>query len=216
MSEQGVIIRKFRSRDREAVRGIIHDTAFMGESGEAFFEGKKILSDALTLYFTDYEPQSCFVSEVNGEVVGCLIGTKDKIASEKTIKDKISLGLLREALASGALFKRKNIIFLFSCLSAMLSGEFRAPELNRAYPATFHINVKNGFRGLGMGSGLLSAYLDYLKTERVLGVHLATMSDAAARFFSKQGFSLLHKGRRSYFRHILHRDVPLYIYGKRL
>ncbi|MDD5725445.1 MAG: hypothetical protein PHX28_04815, partial [Candidatus Omnitrophica bacterium] len=64
--------------------------------------------------------------------------------------------------------------------------------------------------------GLVSAYLDYLRSHHVSGVHLATMSDQAAGFFSAQGFRLLYKGKRSYFKHILHRDVPLYIFGKSL
>jgi hypothetical protein len=42
------------------------------------------------------------------------------------------------------------------------------------------------------------------------------MSDRAAGFFLAAGFRQLYKGKRSYFRHVLHRDVPLYIFGKRL
>jgi len=42
------------------------------------------------------------------------------------------------------------------------------------------------------------------------------MSDRAANFFLSVGFTQLYKGRRSYFRNILHRDVPLYIFGKLL
>ncbi len=216
MPEYSAIIRKFNAGDREAVRGITYSNAFMGETAGEFFEGEKIISDALTLYFTDYEPQSCFVAEIKGEVTACLIGAKDKIYSEKVIKDKISPCLFREALVSGVFLKKKNIIFFLNFFSGMIKGELKIPDLVKAYPATFHINVKKGFRGLKMGSGLINAYLNYLKGERIPGVHLATMSDEAAQFFLKLGFCLLHKGKRSYFRHILHRDVPLYIYGKKL
>jgi hypothetical protein len=63
---------------------------------------------------------------------------------------------------------------------------------------------------------LVASYLDELKAGEIPGVHLATLSDEAGSFFSKQGFSLLYQSHRSYFRHILHRDTPVYIYGKKL
>ena len=43
-----------------------------------------------------------------------------------------------------------------------------------------------------------------------------TMADAGADFFFKYGFKLLYKGKRSYFKHILHKDVPLYVFGKKI
>lgn len=216
MPAGSIVIRKFEAKDRQALRSITYDNAFMGEPAAIFFDGEKILSDALTLYFTDYEPESCFVAQVNAEVVGCLLGAKNKIASQELISRKIGPALLREALLSGVFLRKKNIIFLFSCLSGMLRGEFKMPDFNPEYPATLHINIRKEFRGLGIGSGLIAAYLRYLKDEGVVGVHLATMSEGAARFFAKQGFQLLHEGRRSYFRHILHKDILLYIYGKKL
>jgi len=216
MPPHNPIIRKFKSSDREAVRSITYNAAFLGEPAAAFFDGEEIVSDALTLYFTDYEPQSYFVAEVEGGVVGCLAGTKNKNMSEKVSRNKIWPYLLRKALLSGAFFKKKNLAFIFNSLSSIFRGEHKIPDFTAEYPATLHINIKDGFRGKDIGSMLMDAYLDYLKEEGIPGVHLATMSDRAANFFSKQGFVLLYKGTRSYFRHILHRDVPLYIYGKKL
>lgn len=217
MPEQSnVEIRKFRTQDRDAVRNIAYVTAFMGEPASVFCEGRDIVSDALTLYFTDYEPQSCFVAQDKGKVIGCLIGAKDKISSEKVFSDKIAPRLFRKILASGALLKKKNIVFILRLLCSIIKGEFRMPDVVSEYPATFHINIEQDFRGQDIGSRLITAYLDYLKQERVTGVHLATMSSGAAEFFSRQGFHLLYSGKRSYFRHILHKDVPLYIYGKKI
>lgn len=212
----GVSIRKFEARDRAALRKIAHDTALMGEPASLFFEGEKIFTDALTLYFTDYEPESCLVAEKDGEVVGYLVGTKDRDSSEKIISQKITLPLFIEALKSGVFLKKKNVIFIFNALASMAKGEFNAPHFNTQYPAELHINIKKGFRGLNAGSMLITAFLDYLRRQKVIGVHLATMSKEGADFFEKNGFELLCAGKRSYFRHILKRDVPLYIYGKKL
>ena len=70
-------IRKFQSGDREAVRRICCATALLGNPSSIFFDGDEIFADAITLYFTDYEPESCFVAEHQGEVVVYLIGAKD-------------------------------------------------------------------------------------------------------------------------------------------
>jgi hypothetical protein len=216
IQEARIIIRKFKAEDREAVRQIVYDTALMGESAGLFFDGQEVISDAFSLYFTDYEPGSCFVAQINGQVIGYLIGARKKIVSEEILRNKIALPLFFKALKSGILLNAKNLIFIFSCLMDLLKNGLKTPDFNQEYPATLHINIKSGFRGQNIGSGLISAYLGYLKTEGVPGVHLATMSEQAAKFFLLQGFKIIYKGKRSYFRHILHRDVPLYIFGKLL
>lgn len=214
--EFSVNIRKFESRDRDQVRSISHDTAFMGQPAALFFEGREIICDALNSYFTDYEPESCFVAEVNSIVIGYLIGAINKVTAEKVFKDRVMLRLFLKALKSGVFFKKKNIVFIFSCLKALFKGGLFTPDFAKEYPATFHINIRKEFRGQNIGTALINAYLSYLKQRMVPGVHLATISQAGASFFSKQSFQLLYEGKRSYFKHLLHKDVPLYIYGKKL
>lgn len=209
-------IRKFQVKDKAAVRQIVYDTALMGESAGLFFQGQEVISDAFSLYFTDYEPGSCWVAEVNDQIVGYLIGAKNKIAAEEIFNGQLALPLLLKALKSGIFLRMKNLTFIFSCLIDLVKNGMHTPDFNPDYPATFHLNIKAGFRGQDIGAQLIQAYLDYLKIEGVPGVHLATMSRRAANFFLAQGFKQLYQGKRSYFRHILHRDVPLYIFGKRL
>ena len=211
-----VKIRKFEAKDRVMVRQIVHDTALMGESAALFFQGQEVISDAFSLYFTDYEPGACFVAEINDSIVGYLIGTKNKISAEAIFNRRLALPLFLKALKSGIFLNLKNLKFISSCLIDLLKNGIKTPDFNKVYPATFHLNIKDDFRGQDIGAGLINAYLDYLKVEGVPGVHLATMSERAANFFLSQGFEQLYKGKRSYFRQILHRDVPLYIFGKLL
>jgi len=209
-------IRKFNPVDRKSVRQISHDTALMGEPATLFFLGPEVISDALSLYFTDYEPGSCFVAEVNGQVVGYLMGATKKITAERIFNKKIALPLFFKALKSGIFLKLKNLFFIFSCLLDLLKNGIKTPNFSKKYPATLHINIREGFRGENIGVQLIEAYFCYLKMKGVAGVHLATMSDKAANFFFLQGFKLLYKGKRSYFEHTLHKEVPLYIFGKLL
>ncbi len=209
-------IRKFNSLDRQAVREISWETAFMGESADVFFSGKEILADFLTVYFTDYEPDSCFVAVAGPQVVGYLIGSRDSRNMEKVFERSIFWGLLVKFIFSWALFKRKNLRLTLSSASSFLKGEFNMSEIGPGYPAVMHINLRKGFRGQGAGARLIRAFEEHLKNAGVTGMHLATMSESAGGFFRKQGFSLLSQYRRSYFRHILGKDITVYIYGKKL
>ena len=211
-----VTIRKFLHRDRKDVRRICCETALMGEPSSIFFDDDEIFADALTLYFTDYEPESSFVAEDNHKVVGYLLGAKDVKIAHKVFTNNIVLPLFFKSLFRGTFFKKKNIFFFLHVLMSLMKGEFKAPDFSRDYSATLHINIDEYFRGQGIGSKLINNYLKYLRGQCITGVHLATMSDKSSDFFVKQGFNLLFQSKRSYFRYILHKATPIYIYGRKL
>lgn len=211
-----IIIRKYKAADRSSVRDIAWETAFIGEPADIFFSGKEILADFLTLYFTDYEPESCFVAENKTRIVGYLIGAKNTTLLYRVFLGKILPRLLYSFVFQAAIFRKKNLIFIFHFLCSFSKFEFRIVDLSADYPATMHINIKYGFRHLGIGSQLVSIFFDYLKREKVPGVYLATLSQKAAAFFMSHGFNLLYSYRRSYFKYILGRDLVCYIYGKKL
>jgi GNAT superfamily N-acetyltransferase len=209
-------IRQFELRDQQSVRTIACDTAFIGKPCEAFFQSREILADFLTLYFTQYEPESCFIAEVNGQVVGHILGARDTKIIAKIFIKKILPLLLFKFLFSGALLNNQNLKILFYLFLSFLRGEFKAPSFYKDYPATLHINLKQGFRKAGIGSKLIATYLDYLNKQEVRGVYLATISEEAKIFFEKNEFNLIFKAQRSYFRHILNKDITCYIYAKKL
>ncbi|MBM3254252.1 MAG: GNAT family N-acetyltransferase [Candidatus Omnitrophica bacterium] len=211
-----IAIRQYKKEDRGYVRDIAYQTAFLGEPASVFFDDKEILADFLTLYFTDYEPESCFVAENNARVVGYLIGARDANLLKNIFQFKIAPSLLFKTVIKGTLIKKKNLIFFFNSLVSFLRGEFLVPDFYKIYPALLHINIKKDFRNKGIGSELIRTYLRYLLNKKISGVHLATISDTAGIFFIKQGFNLLYKNRRTHFRYILNKDIQIYAYGKRL
>ncbi len=208
------IIRKYRTEDRRSVRDIAFDTALMGDSGLAYFDDKEVLSDLLTLYFTDHEPGSSFVAEDKGDVIGYIIGAKDTKIFSKVFIFKIFPRLLAKMVFRSTLFRPKNAIFLFHALLSFFRGEFKMPDLYEFYPATLHINIKKGYRGTKIGAGLIASYTGYLAREGIRGVHLVTMSDEAASFFTAEGFRNLYHSKRTYLKYILHKETPIYIFGK--
>ena len=211
-----IVVRPFRFLDREAIRQISCDTALRGEPGTAFFADREILADALTRYFTDFEPESCFVAEEEGQIAGYIMGATNSRRMEKIFPWKIIVPLLGKALYRGTFLHLKNLQFLGSCLAGILRGEMRQPRFDQQFPSILHINLRKDFRGHGLGGKLISAFLAYLRDRKSPGVHLSTMSPQAGRFFEANGFQKLFVGKRSYFRPIIGSDVPILIYGKYL
>lgn len=207
-------INSYQKKYREEIRQIAWDTALMGDSASKFFSDKEILTDFLTAYFTDFESESCFIAQFDSEVVGYLIGAKDEKRIVSIFRRKLFLKICIKALIKGVFFNFKNWRFFTNCFISLLKGEFRDKIFYDDYPAVLHINLNDKYRHLGIGTKLITAYLDYLKKMNIKGVHLATMSDKALEFFKKNGFELKYQTKRSYLRYILKKDVNVYILAK--
>src|SRR6201994_3441441 len=72
----GYIIRSSRTSDREAVRRLCCQTGFLGEPIDPVYEDRELFADFLTTYYTDHEPESCFVLEMEGQICGYLLGCR--------------------------------------------------------------------------------------------------------------------------------------------
>lgn len=210
------MIRPYQKEDRQAVRTISCDVAFGGDPAEKFFEGRDILADFLTRYFTDYESDVCFVAHVQGEVIGYLLGTQNAVHSRRVLITKILPLALMKGMVKGILFKRKNFRFLFHWFYSIVTGEFSLPDVSREYPALLHINLKQGFRGQNIGSRLIAQYADSLRRRGISGVHLTTESDSAAQFFEKNGFQLLYKRNSTCLKYLTKQNFTYYCYGKKI
>jgi hypothetical protein len=210
------LIRPFEPRDRGAVRAISLATAMIGEPASRFLDGEEVLADLLTRYHTDFEPGSSFVAEKDGRVVGYLIGALDTRQADRITFTRIIWPVFFKVLFSGFFFRKKNWALIFQVVPFALSSGYVMPDFSKEYPATLHINILDGYRAFGMGAALMGTYLRYLSENKVLGVRMATMSEKAGRFFAQHGFAVLFQGERPYFRHLIGKNVPLLVYGKRL
>ena len=214
--EESASIRKFILLDREALRRISCETAFAGAPREKIFSDDEILADALTVYFTDHEPESCFVAVADNKVVGYISGAKDALAMERVFARRILPALLLKAFRRGVFFNRYNLRLFWYCLGSMFKGEFRAPGFSGEFPAILHINLDKNFQRQAIGSKLIERFLEYLREEGVPGVHFGTLSEGAGVFFKKTGFNLLFQSKRSYLRPYIGRDLGFYVFGKKL
>ena len=68
-------VRPYQPGDRQAIRTICADTGFLGKPIDPVFEDRELFADYLTSYYTDAEPESIFVTEIEGEVKGYMMGS---------------------------------------------------------------------------------------------------------------------------------------------
>ena len=64
---QPFLIRGYRRSDREAVRKLCCDTGFLGHPIDPVYEDRELFADFLTTYYTDHEPESCFLLEATAK-----------------------------------------------------------------------------------------------------------------------------------------------------
>lgn len=216
MKKEDIEIRKFLNSDRGAIRRITFDTAFLGEPASIFFDDEEIFCDCLSLYYTDYEPESCFVAAWKEMAIGYIFGAKSIRKMSRIFSVKVAPRLGKKAIDRGTIHSGKIQEFLMHCSASFLKGEFFAPSYAGDYPATFHINIDQDYRGLKIGSDLLDHFLGYLRANDVTGVQCSTMSEKAKRFNARKGFQVLFKGERSFWKHYAGASLPYYVLGMKL
>lgn len=180
-------IRTYRDPDEKNIRDIATSTA------KGFPRSNlQVVADLLTGYYLNYEPEHFLVSEVEGRVVGYLSGCFNTSRSRWIKATRVIPRAVLKALFRGEV-GHPQIRYLGSFIYVTLRGgtSSSAPS---GYPAHFHINVKDGWRGEGIGTKLAKRFLSTLKEAGIGGVHVRVRQDKgkAGGFFRSLGFSRDH------------------------
>ncbi len=150
------IIRSYTPADRPAVRKIYG----MDEFARPRLQQKyplygEYLADEMS-YYPDYEPETLFVAEVAGQVVGALLGAVDSGRFEQVYRQRIRRLLLRRGMSGAYGWP--------GWLPAVLRTEWagrhiQAPKVDRQrYPAHLHIGILPDWRRQGLGRELMKRY----------------------------------------------------------
>jgi GNAT superfamily N-acetyltransferase len=215
MEVVNIQIRNYRKEDRKTIRVIGLQSSILGEQRKTVFDDE-ILADMLTVYFTDYEPQSCFVAEGDNQVIGYVLGTRDVRKMRNVMKHTIFPGLAKKVFLSGQFLQRNNLLIIRNMMYSYFKGEFKVPDFTLEYPATLHVNIASGYRGKNTGSLLVNHFLEFLKREGVSGIHFGVLSESAKRFFLKLNFEVLFEGKYSFLQYLSGETLPHYVMGKHL
>jgi hypothetical protein len=190
-SQKAFSIRSYRKADRDAVRRLCCQTGFLGEPIDPVYEDRQLFADFLTAYYTDWEPESSFVLEVQGEIRGYLLG------SRKPLRNQLysfwqNLSLFLKALTRYFRYKGRSRRFIRWTL---VHGWREVPAAPRRVPH-FHINLLPDARRMSTTRALMSAYLSYLYRcgeKRVYGQIVTFESRRGEKMFERYGFKVLNR-----------------------
>lgn len=197
--------------------GIAGDTAFFGRPVEALLEDRVLFFDAYFAYYTDEEPEHCWVASMEGRVVGFLLGCVEVRGQKSGWVSRVLPGLVAGLWSRRYRLGERTLRYVLHLARGWLSGEFASVDLEQ-YPSDLHINVDEAWRGRGIGRGLMEAYIRQLRELGVPGVHLQTTSlnVAAIGLYARMGFHLLATRATRIWEHVVDKPVDSLWYGLRL
>lgn len=171
-----VNIREAKQDDIDRVKYICIQTA--DEKAKTDKSTGEIIANTYSTYYIREEPETCFVLEDDGLVVGYIICSAN-------VKN------FRKNFRKTDLKKIKKI----NRISAIESWFIPLPYMifKRIYPAHLHINLLEDYQGKGYGTELMNALLFKLKGMGVKGVMLLAAADnkGAVEFYKKHKFKIL-------------------------
>ncbi len=181
-----MIVRPYEARDREDVRAVCHLTGFMGEPVDWLWRDRESFADMFSGYYTDAEPRSAFVVDIDGTACGYLLGCVD---SDKAWD--VGRVVARHVVRRGIALRPGTAGVVWRSVADLVRDRPRIAEFeDPAYPAHLHIDLLPQARGQGAGRRLMKLWLDRLRELGVSGCHLGTFAEnsGAIAFFEGVGF----------------------------
>ncbi len=185
-----VVVRPYVDADRDGVRRVCVATGYMGDPIAWQWRDQASFADLFTGHYTDHEPESALVAELDGRVVGYLLGCRDSAAvaspAPMMARHLLVRGLLVRPGTAGVLWRSLADVAVGLAHGGRLDAELSDPR----WPAHLHINLLPEARGGGVGRRLVQTWLDTLRAEGIAGCHLGTWAEnaGAIAFFESTGF----------------------------
>ncbi len=205
-----ILVRPFEPRDRQVLRDIFCDGADQGKPVEGFFPDREVAADILTGYYTDHEPGSTFVAELDGALVGYVNGCFDNRRYGLVMFWIIVPCALWKAVARKTVFKKE----FWAMINGMARNWSRLLVWRKrsfhSHEGHMHVGVAQAGRGHGVGTRLVQALLAAAQARGVgqitVSVHSANI--AARGFFEHLGFDpaesyamvMVREGRMEHYR----------------
>lgn len=183
-------IRTFQERDRPALRKLAL-RAGQGSPTESLWGHPESEARIYLEPYMDHEPDSLFLAESDGELLGYLTGCVDSDtfpSEDRRIADAIRAHRL-------ILHRQPALFFARSAFDAVRAVVRRTPSAGEIHdprwPSHLHINVVPEARGTGAADGLMECWFERLRSAGSPGCYLQTLVEntRAVRFFQRMGFT---------------------------
>jgi GNAT superfamily N-acetyltransferase len=216
MASLEVRVRGFQHEDTAAVREICVDTAIWGSPIDPVFSDRELFADIMTDYYLEKESDHCLVAEAGGRVVGYLLGSVNPHGGIGKMATAVgpALTAISRQLAGKYRASPQNAQFLKWMLT-------RVPFENPSHPkhaAHCHLNMREGFRGQGIGTEFLRQFYSQVR-ESGLGIVYEEVFAHPAKpeeYFRDAGFEVFDSKRTTMFQNYLDAEVSLLCITKRI
>jgi hypothetical protein len=201
------VIRPYHPSDRETVRRLCCETGYLGQAIDPVFQDRELFADYLTSFYTDWEPESTFVLEQDGEVKGYLMGSRRPFLHQLH-SFMTNLGLFAKGIFRYPRYNASSKAFVRWIL---LNAWREVPAAPRRIPH-FHFNLLPEVQGLVRSRELLIQFLDHLRAHgetKVFGQVVTFEDRRGAKVFERFGFQVLEKKEITKYR--AHREEPVYL-----
>ena len=188
-------IRSYKSSDTSAVYEICLKTGNSGQDATHLFSDPLVLGHIYVGPYMEFEPQSVFILEDDQGPCGYIMGVLDSqtyyqwMHSEWLPKIRVDY---KKPTGNPDIWDETEKItnLLFHPESQRLLPDF---------PAHLHIDLLSGAQGKGQGKLMMDRFIDYLRYNKIPGVHLelSSKNDRAFNFYRKYGMQELDRDNES-------------------
>lgn len=183
------------------------ETGFLGKPIDPVFSDRELFADYLTSYYTDWEPESCFVLEQNDEVKGYLMGSRRPFLHQLH-SFLLNLNLFGRGVIR---YPRYNAASKAFVRWILLNAWREVPAAPHRLPH-FHFNMLPEAQSIAGTRELLVHFFSHLRAhgdKQVFGQVVTFEDRRGARLFERYGFQVVAKKEITKYRAL--RDEPVYL-----
>ncbi len=188
-------IRSYKSADTSAVYEICLKTGNSGQDATHLFSDPLVLGHIYVGPYMEFEPQSVFILEDDQGPCGYIMGVLDSQTYYQWMHSewlpKIRVDYKKPTGNPDTWDETEKITnLLFHPVSQRLLPDF---------PAHLHIDLLSRAQGKGQGKLMMDRFIDYLRYNKIPGVHLelSSSNDRAFNFYRKYGMQELDRDNES-------------------
>lgn len=166
-------VRAYRPSDRERVREIACRTAFRNRGHTILIDDARLFADYWTRYYTDIEPESSYVAERDGEVVGYLLGCVDTARFHRAMARAVIPPIVRTLvgrLLGGGYARDARGLRTLRWLAVRSWRESADVDLAR-FPAHYHANLLRAAYGSRAYTAMALRFVDQARAAGAVGMH---------------------------------------------
>ncbi len=193
-----ISIQDYKPKYRNQVIDICWKTGYMGDDAKPHFPDRYLFGLLFCLYYTDYEPENCFVAiDTNSDkAVGYILSSLDSEIQEENFNKKIIPKIIFRMFSYSIWRYNQSFRIVWGWRKLQDDSALDKKTILSKYPSHLHIDVLDEYQRQGIGASLINNLENHLKVNGSKGVHLGTSSynSKALPFYEKMGFELVYQG----------------------